>query len=104
MTANTAAAVLTGLVLVSTPAWALHPRLRSLEVHHAFRAGVPCPSTGETEGPCPGYVVDHFVPLCLGGPDAVANMWFENEVRSAVKDRIERHACQDMRRVERTGN
>src|SRR6266481_5562845 len=30
---------------------------RDFERHHA------CPSTGKTSGACPGYVIDHIVPL-----------------------------------------
>jgi hypothetical protein len=29
----------------------------------------PCPSTGKAPGGCPGYVVDHIVPLKRGGLD-----------------------------------
>ncbi len=35
----------------------------------AFTKMYPCPSTGKTKGRCPGYVVDHVVPLCAGGRD-----------------------------------
>src|SRR5437773_12257099 len=37
---------------------------RDFERHHA------CPSTGKTSGACPGYVVDHIVPLKRGAADA----------------------------------
>jgi len=33
-----------------------------------------CPATGKFERHCPGYVVDHVVPLCAGGPDKPENM------------------------------
>ncbi len=34
----------------------------------------PCPSTGLRRGACPGWQVDHVVPLCAGGPDERTNM------------------------------
>ena len=46
----------------------------------AFRAEHPCPATGRTRGACPGYHVDHVVPLCAGGPDRPSNMqWITRE-------------------------
>ena len=41
----------------------------------------------------PGYVVDHIVPLCLGGPDAVSNMQWSALAESYVKDKQERALC-----------
>jgi hypothetical protein len=39
-----------------------------------FKRLHPCPASGARLGECPGYVVDHVVPLCLGGPDVPYNM------------------------------
>ncbi len=36
---------------------------------------------------------DHRIPLCLGGPDTPANVWYEPTGESFVKDRAERNAC-----------
>lgn len=36
---------------------------RSTAAHNAFRASHPCPATGNTEGECHGYVVDHVIPI-----------------------------------------
>jgi len=36
---------------------------RSALVKHEFQLTHPCPSTGRTNGACPGYVKDHIVPL-----------------------------------------
>ena len=41
---------------------------RSGEVTWEFQRQHPCPSTGQTKGACPGYVMDHVVPLGCGGP------------------------------------
>lgn len=40
----------------------------------AFRVENPCPATGDTRGVCPGWHVDHILPLCAGGLDLRSNM------------------------------
>jgi hypothetical protein len=64
------------------------PRQRS-----AFVRANPCPSTGRTRGPCPGYVVDHVHPLCAGGADRPSNMQWQTREAAAIKDRSERALC-----------
>jgi hypothetical protein len=67
---------------------------RSSAVLAAFRKVHPCPVTGKSSGPCPGWAIDHVIPLACGGCDAVANLqWLPNEIKSAkgsAKDRWER--------------
>jgi hypothetical protein len=58
-----------------------------------FRSRNPCPATGQTKGPCHGYVVDHRVPLCLGGEDSPANMQWQELEASKIKDKTERQDC-----------
>lgn len=41
----------------------------------------------------PGYVVDHIIPICAGGPDVVANLQWQKKSDSFVKDRYERALC-----------
>jgi hypothetical protein len=53
----------------------------------------PCPATGKQSGPCPGFVVDHIVPLCAGGADSVDNMQWQNYAESIIKDVEERREC-----------
>src|SRR6266496_3236711 len=36
----------------------------------AFKKQHPCPSTGKSYGACPGWVIDHVIPLKRGGLDA----------------------------------
>jgi 5-methylcytosine-specific restriction endonuclease McrA len=39
-----------------------------------FHKNNPCPSTGRTSGPCPGWHVDHIRSLACGGSDHPSNM------------------------------
>ena len=48
--------------------------IRSSIVITAFKKIHPCPSTGLSTGACPGWAVDHILPLKCGGCDSVSNM------------------------------
>lgn len=68
---------------------------RSPQVLAAFRELYHCPATKSATGPCPGWAIDHVIPLACGGADAVYNLqWLPNEIKSASgrvsKDRFER--------------
>jgi hypothetical protein len=39
-----------------------------------FRKANPCPSTGRSNGSCPGYEVEHMNPPACGGADSPGNM------------------------------
>lgn len=58
-----------------------------------FRKAHPCPATNKISGACPGWVVDHIVPLCWGGVDAPGNMQWQGYVESKIKDKFEVEAC-----------
>ncbi len=46
-----------------------------------FKKTNPCPATGKTSGPCPGYQVDHKKALMNGGKDRPNNMqWLAQPV------------------------
>jgi hypothetical protein len=64
---------------------------RSPSARAQFMQQYPCPATGRTRGACPGYVVDHVVPLACGGADAPANMQWQTTTDAKAKDRWERH-------------
>jgi len=65
-----------------TPSPSCHPKrnpktghiVRSRNALRSFRAMHPCPATGQTRGACPGYEVNHHVPLECCGPDTPTNM------------------------------
>jgi hypothetical protein len=68
--------------------------IRRADVIGAFRRAHPCPVTGMATGACPGWSIDHVIPLACGGCDAVSNMqWLPNALKSTAvtgKDRFER--------------
>ena len=74
---------------------------RDPAVMRAFTLAVPCPATGTVGGRCPGFIRDHFMPLCAGGADAVSNLWWEDAARAAEKDRRELQLCHRLRVIER---
>lgn len=60
---------------------------RSSWVREKFRQVHPCPATGLRTGACPGWSVDHIVPLVCGGCDSVNNMqWLPNTIKSGADD------------------
>lgn len=66
---------------------------RSQKAHAEFQRQQLCPSTGQRRGACPGYLVDHVIPLCAGGPDTPANMQWLTAYAAKVKDRAEVAQC-----------
>lgn len=60
---------------------------RSSSARHAFRELHPCPATGAKAGPCPGYLVDHIVPLKPAG--ATPQITCSGRVRRKRRPRIE---------------
>jgi len=66
---------------------------RSKKAVSIFRTTVPCPATGELGKRCPGYVVDHVVPLACCGADSSENMQWQTKAEAKAKDRWERKQC-----------
>jgi len=63
---------------------------RRSAVAAAYKRIWPCPSTHEKYGPCPGWSVNHAVPLACGGKDEVSNMlWMRNDAKK-IQDSYER--------------
>lgn len=66
---------------------------RSQAAKNAFKKQQPCPANGANHGPCPGYVIDHVIPLACGGLDDPSNMQWQTEWEGKAKDKWERDGC-----------
>ena len=69
---------------------------RSRGVLREFARIFPCPSTLQPVPSCPGWAIDHTIPLAVRGYDSVANLtWLPDEIKSCgmdwCKDRWERN-------------
>lgn len=69
--------------------------VRSQAVLRAFQRVYPCPSTGLKTGACPGWAINHTIPLACGGCDSLANLdWMPDRIKSCAepwcRDRWER--------------
>lgn len=68
---------------------------RSTTVLKHYQKIHPCSSTGLTTEKCPGWSLDHVIPLACGGCDSIENLqWLKNTIKSCAgtecKDRWER--------------
>jgi hypothetical protein len=67
--------------------------IRRADVLVAFRKIHPCPSTGLATGACPGWALDHVVPLACGGVDAVYNLqWLPDALKSSARTAMHKDA------------
>ena len=74
------------LIILCLSAEAKIPRSR--EAIAEFKQSQPCPANGNRYGPCPGWQIDHVVPLKCKGDDAPANMqWLAVEDHKAKTKR-----------------
>ena len=71
---------------------------RSRSERAAFVREVPCPVTGVTRGACPGYEVDHIVPLCAGGADRPDNMQWLDVYDHKAKTRVDVRQCRQLKK------
>jgi hypothetical protein len=88
---NVSAARASSVALLLVASLACAAPARSPTLRAEFQRIEPCPATGQPRGPCPGYQVDHAVPLCLGGAgvDIISNLqWLsvEDHKRKTVRD------------------
>jgi 5-methylcytosine-specific restriction endonuclease McrA len=66
---------------------------RSEAAKNAFKRDNPCPANSSTRGSCPGYVIDHIVPLACGGADSKENMQWQTVQDGKIKDKFELGMC-----------
>jgi hypothetical protein len=76
--------------LIATDASAL-PRDKAQRAE--FQRHNPCPATGKTKGPCPGYEVDHIRALMNGGADKPSNMQWSHKEDHKAKTRQDIAEC-----------
>ena len=79
-----------GLLLAAT-AQAKIPRSRQAIAE--FKAQQPCPANGRRSGACPGWQIDHRIPLKCGGPDEPSNMQWLTVEDHKTKTRNESAIC-----------
>lgn len=67
---------------------------RSTTAVNTFKRANACPATGKASiASCPGYIVDHVIPLCACGEDKPSNMQWQTLAASKAKDRVEDAQC-----------
>lgn len=66
---------------------------RSIKAEALFRLAHPCPATGQTSGPCKGYVIDRVIPVICGGGEEPSNMQWQTLAEAREKDKWERIGC-----------
>ncbi len=74
--------------------------VRSTAVRLEFKRHNPCPSTGLRRGSCPGFEIDHVVPLCAHGADDVSNLQWLSHGEHAIKTRGDVRQCRALRHEE----
>ena len=93
-----------GLLLAtnSNAAWASGSTIkRSSSARTQFAKANTCPKTGKNKLPCPGWIIDHVIPLCAGGADNPSNMQWQTLEASLAKDRGERTLCAALRKAKK---
>lgn len=75
---------------------------RSAAEVRAFKRENPCPATGAHRGACPGWIVDHIVPLCAGGADEPGNMQWQTKQDALEKDKEEWRTCRMLRKQKKS--
>ena len=58
-----------------------------------FKKLQPCPASGNRFGKCPGYDIDHKIPLKCGGDDDPANMQWLTKDEHKAKTAREAKLC-----------
>lgn len=66
---------------------------RSRTLRAEFQRANPCPATGKSRGPCPGFQVDHKDALICGGKDELGNLQWLSVEEHRAKTRVEVKLC-----------
>jgi hypothetical protein len=83
---------LLALLLLLVPFVNASTQPRSHAAKLAFQREHPCPANGARRGRCPGYQIDHKIPLHCDGPDSPDNMQWLTIADHAAKTKRE-HNC-----------
>ena len=89
------AAVSTMLACGSPQATATPP---SPAAQAEFQRLHPCPANDARASDCPGYVIEHVVPLCLGGPDVAYNLRWQTVAEAKMNEVRDTRRCPAPRR------
>lgn len=81
------------LLVLTLVAGHAHAGKRAPAVRAEFMRQHPCPSTGRSAGPCPGWQADHWTPLCIGGADVVSNYRWLTVDEHKAKTRSDVRLC-----------
>jgi hypothetical protein len=86
--ATQALSLMFAVTVTATSAATRSPALRA-----EFMRQHPCPATGATRGPCPGWHVDHIEALVCGGRDELGNLQWLPVAEHREKTRVEVKLC-----------
>jgi 5-methylcytosine-specific restriction endonuclease McrA len=75
---------------------------RSTAELRAFQRETPCPATGRHRGACPGWQIDHTIPLCAGGEDKRQNMKWLTIEDHRFKTVVDVKECRKLKRLANT--
>src|SRR2546421_3744263 len=64
-----------------------HRSKRDPAQRRAFQHASPCPANVHRSGACPGYWVDHVIPLKRGGADRLWNMQWQTIAEATAQDK-----------------
>lgn len=70
-----------------------HAAARDQNARNQFKREHPCPVTQSAYGACPGWQVDHVVPLKCGGADRPHNMQWLTIADHRAKTKREAKQC-----------
>lgn len=93
MTTRHAAAMAALAVIISALSAPIFGEPRSYAAKAEFKRLNPCPETGKPRGKCPGWEIDHVVPLKCKGDDLPSNMQWLTVADHKEKTRREAPLC-----------